>query len=215
MSTNVIILGAPGSGKGTQAAKLTHYLGISAISTGEILRANISDGTELGKRAKEYMDKGELVPDELVTEIAVERLGRSDCTKGFLLDGFPRTLAQAEALDAYLSGNGKKIDKVLLINVTEDMVVRRLSGRRVCRSCGASYHVATMPPAKEGVCDLCSGELIQRSDDNEETVRNRIRVYEQQTLPLIEYYRGKGLLASMDGEAGLEEIFAEIVELLT
>jgi adenylate kinase len=214
MSANVIILGAPGSGKGTQAARLTARLSIPAISTGDIFRENIAKGTELGKRAKAYMDKGELVPDSLVIEIAVDRLGQSDCESGFLLDGFPRTVAQAEALDSYLEGRGKKIDKVLLFNVEESILISRLTGRRVCGGCGASYHVVNIPPAKEGICDHCGAALVQRSDDNEETVRNRISVYERQTSPLIDYYKEKGVLASLDGAMGLEALFDEIVKLL-
>jgi adenylate kinase len=215
MSANIIILGAPGSGKGTQAAKLTARFSIPAISTGDIFRDNIAKSTELGKRAKAYMDRGELVPDSLVIEIAFDRISQNDCENGFLLDGFPRTVAQAESLDDYLEGRGKKIDHVLLFNVAENILISRITGRRVCSGCGASYNVNSMPPAKEGICDRCGGTIVQRSDDNEETVQNRISVYGRQTAPLVDYYKERGVLDSLDGTMGLETLFDEIVKLLT
>ena len=174
---NLILLGPPGAGKGTQAVKIVEKYHIPHISTGDIFRANIKNGTELGKKAKAYMDKGELVPDDLVCEIATSRLLEDDCKDGCLLDGFPRTVYQAEKLDEFLEKHGKKVDKVLDIAVEKDELMTRLIGRRVCKACGATYHVTNMPPKKEGVCDKCGGELMQRADDTEETVENRIEVY--------------------------------------
>ena len=186
---NLILLGPPGAGKGTQAARIVEKYNIPHISTGDIFRKNISEGTKLGKKAKEYMDRGELVPDSLVIEIATDRLTEDDCADGFLLDGFPRTVEQAVALDAFLGGRGEKINHVLDIDVPKEELMTRLIGRRVCKECGATYHVTNMPPAKEGICDKCGGELIQRADDTEATVENRIEVYNQQTMPLVEYYK--------------------------
>jgi adenylate kinase len=209
-----ILLGPPGAGKGTQAAKIVAKYHIPHISTGDIFRENIKNGTELGKRAKEYMDKGELVPDDLVIEIATTRLLDDDCANGFLLDGFPRTVYQAEKLDEFLANHGSKIDKVLDIAVEKEELMVRLTGRRVCKSCGASYHVVNIPPIKDGVCDACGGELVQRADDNAETVANRIEVYEAQTMPLIEYYEKAGNIAHIDGATGLDNVFADIVKAL-
>ena len=192
---NLILLGPPGAGKGTQAVKIVEKYNIPHISTGDIFRENIKKGTELGKKAQEYMNKGELVPDDLVVEIACSRLLQDDCKEGFLLDGFPRTVYQAEKLDEFLAEHGRKVEHVLDIAVEKEELITRLIGRRVCRSCGASYHVVNMPPAKEGVCDLCGGELYQRADDTEETVVNRIEVYEAQTMPLIDYYEKAGVIA--------------------
>ena len=205
---NLILLGPPGAGKGTQAVKIVEKYNIPHISTGDIFRENIKKGTELGKKAQEYMNKGELVPDDLVVEIACSRLLQDDCKEGFLLDGFPRTVYQAEKLDEFL------VEHVLDIAVEKEELITRLIGRRVCRSCGASYHVVNMPPAKEGVCDLCGGELYQRADDTEETVVNRIEVYEAQTMPLIDYYEKAGVLAHIDGATGLDNVFADIVKVL-
>ena len=209
-----ILLGPPGAGKGTQAAKIVEKYKIPHISTGDIFRENIKQGTELGKKAQEYMNKGELVPDSLVVEIATDRLTKDDCKNGFLLDGFPRTVYQAEKLDEFLAGRGSKIDKVIDIAVDKEELMSRLTGRRVCKACGASYHVVNVPPKKEGVCDVCGGPLIQRDDDNAETVANRIEVYEAQTMPLIEYYEKAGNIAHIDGATGLDNVFADIVKAL-
>ena len=209
-----ILLGPPGAGKGTQAAKIVEKYGIPHISTGDIFRENIKKGTELGKKAQEYMNRGELVPDDLVIEIATTRLLEDDCRNGFLLDGFPRTVYQAEKLDEFLAARDSKIDKVLDIAVEKDELIARLTGRRVCKACGASFHVVNIPPKKEGICDYCGGELIQRADDNLETVTNRIDVYEAQTMPLIDYYEKAGNLAHIDGSTGLENVFADIVSAL-
>lgn len=209
-----ILLGPPGAGKGTQAVKIVEKYNIPHISTGDIFRENIKKGTELGKKAQEYMNKGELVPDDLVIEIATTRLLEDDCKNGFLLDGFPRTVYQAEKLDEFLTAHNSKLDKVLDIAVEKDELITRLTGRRVCKACGASFHVVNIPPKKEGICDFCGGELIQRADDNLETVTNRIDVYESQTMPLIEYYEKAGNIAHIDGATGLDNVFADIVKAL-
>ena len=211
---NVILLGPPGAGKGTQATTIVKEYQIPHISTGDIFRENIKNGTELGKKAQEYMNQGELVPDDLVIEIATDRLAREDCHQGFLLDGFPRTVHQAEELDGFLEGRGDKVHHVLNISVAKEELIRRLIGRRVCKNCGATYHIETMKPKVEGVCDVCGGELVQRADDNRETVENRIDVYEQQTMPLIDYYEKAGVLAHIDGSLGLENVFTKIREVL-
>ncbi len=211
---NLILLGPPGAGKGTQATRIVEKYKVPHISTGDIFRKNIKEGTALGKKAQEYMNKGELVPDDLVIEIATTRLLEDDCKAGFLLDGFPRTVYQAEKLDEFLEAHGKKVDKVLDIAVAKEELMERLIGRRVCRACGASFHVKNMPPKKEGVCDECGGELYQRDDDTEATVNNRIEVYNQQTMPLVDYYSQKGNIAHIDGAAGLDEVFASIVNVL-
>ncbi|MCL1808794.1 MAG: adenylate kinase [Clostridiales bacterium] len=209
---NLILLGPPGAGKGTQAVKLKEKYSIPHISTGDIFRKNIKEGTELGIKAKMYMDKGELVPDDVVIGIALSRLCESDCEGGFLLDGFPRTVHQAEELSAFLADSGRALDLVLDINVDKDELVRRLSGRRVCKLCGATFHVTGMPPQKDGICDKCGGELLQRADDSEETVTNRIEVYNRQTMPLVDYYEKMGVIAHIDGAAGLENVFSEITK---
>lgn len=208
------MLGPPGAGKGTQAAKIVEKYKIPHISTGDIFRDNIKRGTELGKKAQEYMNRGELVPDDLVIEIATDRLLADDCKDGFLLDGFPRTVYQAEKLDEFLASRGGRIDHVIDIAVDKDELMSRLTGRRVCKACGASYHVVNIPPKKEGVCDVCGGELIQRADDNAETVANRIEVYEAQTMPLIAYYEKAGNISHIDGATGLDSVFADIVQAL-
>lgn len=207
-----ILLGHPGAGKGTQAVKIVEKYNIPHISTGDIFRENIKNETELGNRAKAYMDRGELVPDELVVEIATDRLTKDDCKNGFLLDGFPRTIFQAEKLDEFLAQRGEKIDKVINIDVEKDALVKRITGRRVCKSCGASYHVVNIPPKKDGVCDLCNGELIQRADDTEETVLNRIDVYNKQTKPLVDYYDKAGVIINIDGNKDLDNVLADIVK---
>ena len=195
---NLILLGPPGAGKGTQAVKIVEKYDVPHISTGDIFRKNIKEGTPLGKKAQEYMDRGELVPDSLVIEIATDRLTEDDCKDGFLLDGFPRTVEQAEALDKFLAENGKKVDWVLDIDVAKEELM----------------HVVNIPPKQEGVCDECGGELYQRADDTVETVENRIEVYNSQTKPLINYYEEIGNIAHLDGAAPLDEVFAEIVKVL-
>lgn len=211
---NLILLGPPGAGKGTQAAKITEKYHIPQISTGDIFREHIKNGTELGQKAKEYMNRGELVPDCLVVTIAIKRLKEPDCKNGFLLDGFPRTLEQAKALDEYLAKHNKKIDHVLYVFADTELIMKRMSGRVVCRNCGASYHTVTLPPKKEGICDLCGGELFHREDDKPETVRNRMEVYKVQTRPLIEYYKEAGTLVPLDGIKDVDVLFAQIEELL-
>ena len=209
-----ILLGPPGAGKGTQAVKIVEKYGIPHISTGDIFRENIKKGTELGKKAQEYMNKGELVPDDLVIAIATARLLEDDCKNGFLLDGFPRTVYQAEKLDEFLEAHNSKIDKVVDISVGKEELMIRLTGRRVCKKCGASYHIVNIPPKKEGVCDICGGPLIQSDDDTAETAANRIEVYEEQTRPLVDYYKKAGNLVLIDGTTGLENVFADIVRAL-
>jgi len=206
----LILLGPPGAGKGTQAVGIVKAFGIPHISTGDIFRKNLKEGTELGVRAKSFMDKGLLVPDELVVEIVEDRLKEEDCKDGFLLDGFPRTLAQAKELDEVLGRMKVSMDNVINIEVDKSILVGRAVGRRICRGCGATYHVEFNPPAKEDVCDLCGGELYQRSDDNEETVSKRIQVYLDQTQPLIEYYSKQGILIDIDGKQDIEKVEADI-----
>jgi len=206
----LILLGPPGAGKGTQAVGIVKAFGIPHISTGDIFRKNLKEGTELGTRAKSFMDKGLLVPDQLVVEIVEDRLKEKDCEKGFLLDGFPRTLNQAKELDDVLAKMNVAMDNVVNIEVDKSILVGRAVGRRICRGCGATYHVEFNPPAKEEVCDLCGGELYQRSDDNEETVSKRIQVYLEQTQPLIEYYSKKGILIDIDGKQDIEKVTADI-----
>ncbi len=207
-----VLLGPPGAGKGTQAVRLVEKYEIPHISTGDIFRKNIKEGTELGKKAQEYMNAGALVPDELVVDLVKDRLQQDDCKNGFLLDGFPRTIFQAEKLDEFLSESNQKMDIVINLKVEKEALIKRLTGRRVCKDCGASYHIVNVPPKKEGVCDICGGELIQRKDDNIETVENRINVYEEQTAPLIGYYKEAGSLVDFDGEASLDEVFDAIVQ---
>ena len=209
---NFIFLGPPGAGKGTLAAKVATSYNIPHISTGDIFRENIKNGTELGKKAQEYMNKGELVPDDLVIEIATTRLLADDCKNGFLLDGFPRTVYQAEKLDEFLAAHDSKIDKVLDIAVEKEELMTRLTGRRVCKACGASYHVVNIPPKTEGICDNCGGELFQRADDTIETVENRIEVYIEQTMPLVDYYKKADNIVEIDGALPLDTVFDAIVE---
>ncbi|RLA86133.1 MAG: adenylate kinase [Deltaproteobacteria bacterium] len=208
---NLVLLGPPGSGKGTQAKRLSERLGIPHISTGDILREAVREGTALGKEAKRFMDEGKLVPDEVVIGIVKERLRGEDCEKGAIFDGFPRTVAQAEALDRIMEELGRRVDRVIDIEVSEEEVLRRLTGRRTCKNCGAMYHVVFNPPKEPGVCDRCGGELYQRDDDREETIRERLRVYREQTEPLIDYYRSKGILYSVKGEGKIEDIEGEIL----
>ncbi len=211
---NIVFLGPPGAGKGTQAKKIAEKYGIPQISTGDMFREHLSKGTELGLKAKEYMDKGQLVPDEVVLGMVEERLKQPDCEKGFILDGFPRTVPQAEALDQLLEKMGKKIDYAICIDVPDEELVKRLTGRRTCKKCGMMYHVMFKPPKEEGKCDVCGGELYQRADDNEETVRNRLKVYHEQTEPIIQFYEKKGVLYRIDGMGSIDEIFERIVKLL-
>lgn len=210
----IIMLGAPGAGKGTHAKKITEKFGIPAISTGDIFRENIKNGTELGKKAKEYMDAGNLVPDELVCDLVVDRLKQDDCKNGYILDGFPRTIPQAEALTAALAKDDDAIDYALEIFIEDQAIIDRMSGRRVCKSCGATYHVVNIPPKTEGVCDECDGELIVRDDDAPETVKKRLDVYHEQTAPLIDYYKKQGILKVIDGSKGLNTCFEEICGIL-
>jgi adenylate kinase len=209
---NIILLGPPGSGKGTQALKIGERYHIPQISTGDILRGAVKERTPLGVEAQGYMDQGRLVPDEVVVGIVRERLMAADCNGGFILDGFPRTLPQAEALDDTLLGMKRKIDHVISVEVDNDELLRRLTGRRTCRTCGTMYHLIFNPPKKDGICDQCGGELYQRDDDQEATIRARLQVYEEQTAPLIAYYRNKGLVRSIDGVGVIEEIFQAIMK---
>lgn len=211
---HLILLGAPGAGKGTQAKMVAEKFGIPHIATGDILREAVKEGTQLGKEAVKYMEKGKLVPDEIVIGIIEERLREDDCKKGFVLDGFPRTIAQAEALDSVLDKIGIDLDLVIDLKVDKEELVRRISQRRICRSCEKPYHLTFNPPKVSGVCDECGGELYQRSDDTEETVRKRISVYEGQTFPLIDYYKKKGILKEVDGNRPIEEISESINKLL-
>jgi adenylate kinase len=208
---NLILLGAPGAGKGTQSEFISERLNIPQISTGDILRANVRDKTPLGQEAKGYMDKGELVPDEAGGKMGSERLRDADCTNGFILDGFPRNTRQARSLEETLNGSGKNIDNVIGIEVDTEELVRRLGGRRSCRKCGAVCHVIFNPPSEEGVCDKCGGELYQRDDDREETIAERLRVYEAQTLPLVDFYNERGLYTGVDGMGDIEQITGLIV----
>lgn len=210
----LILLGAPGAGKGTLAKELSGALGVVHISTGDIFREEVAAGSELGKKAKGYMDRGELVPDEVVIGMVRQRLARPDCAAGFILDGFPRTVPQAEALDATLQEMSAPIDNVLDIVVPEETVVRRLSGRRICRSCGAIYHVDNKPSKKPGVCDVDGGELYQRDDDREEAIRRRLKVYAEATAPLTAYYQQKGLLKSIEGVGSPAAVLATALKAL-
>lgn len=207
-------MGPPGAGKGTQAEKLTEILNIPHISTGDMFRKAIKDQTDLGKQAKSFMDKGELVPDEVTVGIVKDRIKEEDCKNGFLLDGFPRTVVQANALGKMLEDLGIKLDSVINVEVPYEDLIGRLTGRRICRSCGATYHMIFNPPKGEGVCDKCGGELYQRDDDTEETAKNRLLVYEKQTAPLLEYYNNTGLLVNINGNQLMEEVLAEILKVL-
>lgn len=210
----IIMLGAPGAGKGTQAKLIAEKYGVPHISTGDIFRANIKNGTELGKEAKEYMDKGLLVPDELTVRLLLDRVAQVDCKNGYVLDGFPRTIPQAEVLDKELTKLGDSVDFAVDVDVPDENIIRRMSGRRACLNCGATYHIVNIPPKKEGTCDVCGSELVLRDDDQPETVKNRLKVYHEQTQPLIEYYTGKGVLRTVDGTLPMEEVFDAIVKIL-
>ncbi|GFO96711.1 adenylate kinase [groundwater metagenome] len=210
---NIILLGPPGAGKGTQAKKISEKYSLPHISTGDMLRENISNNTPLGLKAKSYMSRGELVPDELLITIIKERLSRSDCSGGFLLDGYPRTIPQADALQMIMTESGRKLDVVLNIDVDDEELIKRLSGRRMC-ACGASYHVDFNPPEKEGICDTCKGKLYQREDDKAEAIRNRLVVYNKQKQPLINYYTEKSILRRIDGSKDISAIFEDIKKVL-
>jgi len=210
----IIMLGAPGAGKGTQAKKIAEVCSIPHISTGDIFRANIKQGTELGAKANEYMEKGLLVPDELVCDLVVDRIQQADCEKGFILDGFPRTIPQAEALTNALDAIGQNMDYAINIEVPDENIVNRMAGRRACVGCGATYHIVNNPSKVEGVCDICGEKLILRKDDNPETVQNRLKVYHEQTQPLIEYYKAKGILVEVDGTQDMDKVFKDILKTL-
>ena len=205
----IIMLGAPGAGKGTQAKQIAEKYSIPHISTGDIFRANIKNGTELGKKAKTYMDQGLLVPDELTCDLVVDRIKQDDCK-----NGFPRTIPQAEALDAALSKMGEKMDYAIDVDVPDENIVRRMGGRRVCLNCGATYHIVSIPTKVEGICDKCGSEVVLRDDDKPETVQKRLSVYHEQTQPLIDYYNRQGILKTVNGTRPLEEVFADIVTIL-
>ena len=210
----IIMLGAPGAGKGTQAKMIAEKYGIPHVSTGDIFRANIKNGTELGMEAKKYMDQGQLVPDELTVKILLDRVAQDDCKNGYVLDGFPRTIPQAEVLDKALTELGDAIDFAIDVNVPDENIVKRMSGRRACLSCGTTYHIEHIPPKKEGICDKCGQELVLRDDDKPETVLNRLKVYHDQTQPLIEFYTKKNILKPVAGTKDMKEVFADIVAIL-
>ena len=210
----IIVLGAPGAGKGTQAKQIADKYSIPHISTGDIFRANIKNGTELGKKAKQYMDQGALVPDELTCDLVMDRIQQDDCKNGFVLDGFPRTIPQAEALDAALGKINEKMDYAIDVDVPDENIVNRMSGRRACLNCGATYHLISIPPKVEGICDRCGSEIVLREDDKPETVQKRLKVYHEQTQPLIDYYKNQGILKSVDGTQPMDEVFKAIVTIL-
>ena len=210
----IIMLGAPGAGKGTQAKMIADKYQVPHVSTGDIFRANIKNGTELGMEAKKYMDQGQLVPDELTVKILLDRVAQPDCEKGYVLDGFPRTIPQAEVLDKALAELNESIDYAINVDVPDENIVRRMSGRRACLSCGATYHIEHIPPKQEGICDTCGQELVLREDDKPETVLNRLEVYHKQTQPLIDFYTEKGVLRTVDGTVDMQDVFASIVAIL-
>lgn len=210
----IIMLGAPGAGKGTQAKMIADQYGLPHISTGDIFRANIKNGTELGMEAKKFMDQGLLVPDELTVKILLDRVAQEDCSNGYVLDGFPRTIPQAEVLDKALAELGDRIDYAINVDVPDENIINRMSGRRACVSCGATYHIEHVPSKKEGICDRCGRELVLRDDDKPETVKNRLSVYHDQTSPLIDFYTAKGVLKSVDGTVDMKDVFASITAIL-
>ena len=210
----IIMLGAPGAGKGTQAKKIADKYQIPHISTGDIFRANIKEGTELGKKAKSYMDQGQLVPDELTLELIMDRFQNPDCENGYVLDGFPRTIPQAEALTEALAKKGETIDYAINVEVPDENIINRMGGRRACLACGSTYHIVYAPTKVEGICDRCGEKLVLRDDDKPETVKNRLNVYHNQTLPLIDYYSKQGKLAEVDGTQSMEDVFNAIVKIL-
>lgn len=210
----IIMLGAPGAGKGTQAKMIAEKYGVPHISTGDIFRANIKNGTQLGMEAKQYMDQGLLVPDELTVKILLDRVAQDDCKNGYVLDGFPRTIPQAQVLDKALTELGDKIDYAIDVDVPDENIVKRMGGRRACLSCGATYHIEHVPPKAEGICDTCGQELVLRDDDKPETVQNRLNVYHEQTQPLIDFYKKKGVLKAVDGTVDMKDVFKAIVTIL-
>lgn len=210
----IVMLGAPGAGKGTQAKMIAEEYGIPHVSTGDIFRANVSKGTQLGVEAKKYMDQGLLVPDELTVKILLDRVAKEDCAGGYVLDGFPRTIPQAQVLDEALEKLGEKLDYAIDVDVPDENIVRRMSGRRACLKCGATYHVEHIPPKKEGICDDCGSELVLRDDDRAETVSNRLKIYHDQTQPLIDYYTQKGILKTVDGTMDMKDVFGAIKNIL-
>ena len=210
----IIMLGAPGAGKGTQAKQIADKYQIPHISTGDIFRANIKEGTELGTKAKSYMDQGLLVPDELVVELVADRIVKDDCKNGFVLDGFPRTIPQAEALDEALAKMNQKMDYAIDVDVPDENIVSRMGGRRACLSCGATYHIVNIPTMVEGICDKCGNAVVLRDDDQPETVQKRLSVYHEQTQPLIDYYNSRGILKSVDGTRPMDDVFADIIAIL-
>ena len=214
LGMTIIMLGAPGAGKGSQAKQIADKYAIPHISTGDIFRANLKAGTELGKKAKEYMDQGLLVPDELTCDLVMDRIGQDDCKNGFVLDGFPRTIPQAEALDAALTKINQKMDYAIDVDVPDENIVNRMSGRRACLNCGATYHIVSIPTKVEGVCDRCGSPVVLRDDDQPETVKKRLDVYHEQTQPLIDYYKEQNILRTVDGTQPMEDVFGAIVEIL-
>lgn len=211
----IIMLGAPGAGKGTQAKMIAEKYAIPHVSTGDIFRANIKEGTDLGKEAKKYMDQGLLVPDELTVKILLDRVAKDDCKNGYVLDGFPRTIPQAEVLEEALNKLGDKIDFAIDVNVPDENIIKRMSGRRACLTCGATYHIEHVPPKKEGICDTCGSALVLRDDDKPETVKNRLQVYHEQTQPLIDFYTERKILKTVNGTQEMKDVFSDIVAILS
>ena len=210
----IIMLGAPGAGKGSQASRIANEYHLPHISTGDIFRANLKEETELGKQAKSFMDKGELVPDDITIAMLLDRIHKEDCKNGYILDGFPRTIPQAEALKEALAKQGEKIDLALDVEAPDDLIIQRMAGRRTCPNCSAIYHTETLKPKKEGICDLCGAELVQRKDDNEETVKNRLKIYHEMTEPLISYYKKENILEEVDGMEKLDAVFEKVKEII-
>lgn len=210
----IIMLGAPGAGKGSQASRIAKEYQLPHISTGDIFRANLKEETELGKRAKIFMDKGELVPDDITIAMLLDRIHKEDCKNGYILDGFPRTIPQAEALKEALAKKDEKIDLALDVEASDELIIKRMAGRRTCPACGAIYHIVTLPPKTEGICDRCGADLIQRKDDNEETVKNRLKIYHEVTEPLISYYKKEGILEEIDGAEELDKVFEKVKRII-
>ena len=210
----IIMLGAPGAGKGSQASRIAKEYQLPQISTGDISRANLKEEPELGKRAKSYMDKGELVPDDITIAMLLDRIHKEDCKNGYILDGFPRTIPQAEALKEALAKKDEKIDLALDVEASDELIIKRMAGRRTCPACGAIYHIVTLPPKTEGICDRCGADLIQRKDDNEETVKNRLKIYHEVTEPLISYYKKEGILEEIDGAEELDKVFEKVKRII-
>ena len=210
----IIMLGAPGAGKGSQASRIAKEYQLPHISTGDIFRANLKEETELGKRAKSFMDKGELVPDDITIAMLLDRIHKEDCKNGYILDGFPRTIPQAEALKEALAKKDEKIDLALDVEASDELIIKRMAGRRTCPTCGAIYHIVTLPPKTDGICDRCGADLIQRKDDNEETVKNRLKIYHEVTEPLISYYKKEGILEEIDGAEELDKVFEKVKRII-